>query len=174
MLTPHREPSPNGVNGAPHSPDPGFSLDHDRFGRLVLTDGAGQRFVGVEPVRAFPLSDPSQWIALVDGEGHEVFCIESLDQLPSPLQATLEAELAAREFVPVVKRVVRSTGDIFPGHWDVETDRGSTRLNIDSEDDIRRIGSHRMLITDTRKMRYHVLDTRKLDAYSRRVLERYV
>ncbi len=167
------EPSSNGFNGAPRS-SPVLRLGHDPFGRLILTDASGQEFVGVEPVRAFPLTDPDGWIAFVDGEGHEVLCIESLDLLPTTVRSMLEAELAAREFVPIVTRVLRSTGDIFPGHWDVETDRGPTRLNIDSEDDIRRIGSHRMLITDARKMRYHVPDTRTLDAYSRRVLERYV
>lgn len=166
------EPFPNGANGA--APVRALELSLDAFGRLVLTDGAGHRHVAVEPVRAFPLTDPTHWIALVDAEGHEVACIESLDELPPAVRKTLEAELATREFVPVIQRVVRISGDIFPAHWDVETDRGPTRLDIDSEDDIRRLGAYRVLITDTRKMRYQVPDTRALDAYSRRVLERYV
>ena len=42
------------------------------------------------------------------------------------------------------------------------------------EDEIRRLGAHRVLIADTRKLRYQVPDTRSLDLESRRVLERYL
>src|SRR5215469_13708698 len=166
------EPSPNGVNGTAKPQPPALSVD--AFGRLVLTEPSGRTHVGVEPVRAFPLSDPNHWVALVDAEGHEVFHVESLDNLPPAVRQLLEAELAAREFVPIIERVVRTSGEIFPAQWDVETDRGATTLNLDSEDDIRRIGSHRVLITDARKMRFQVPDTRTLNAYSRRVLERFV
>ena len=166
------EPSPNGVNGAAKSHP--FTLSVDSFGRLVLTERSGKTHVGVEPVRAFPLSDPNRWIGLVDSEGHEVYHVESLDDVPPAARTHLERELAAREFVPIVERVVRISGDIFPAQWHVETDRGPTTLDLDSEDDFRRIGSHRVLITDARKMRYQVADTRTLDAYSRRVLERFV
>lgn len=166
------ELAPNGVNGT--AKVRALELALDPFGHLVLTDEEGRKHVGVEPVRAFPLTDPTRWIALVDAEGHEVVNIASLDELSPANRKLLEAELANREFVPLVQRVVRISGDIFPARWDVHTDRGPTTLELDSEDDIRRIGSHRMLITDARKMRYHVPDTRTLDAYSRRVLERYV
>lgn len=166
------EPFPNGVNGAARVPT--LELSFDTFGRLVLTEGEGHRHVGVEPVRSFPLTDPTRWIALVDAEGHEIACIESLDDLAPAVRKTLEAELATREFVPVIQRVIRISGDTFPAHWDVETDRGPTRLDLDSEDDIRRLGACRVLIMDTRKMRYQIPDTRALNAYSRRVLERYV
>ncbi|MDR3639407.1 MAG: DUF1854 domain-containing protein [Isosphaeraceae bacterium] len=164
--------SPNGVNGSATVQSLGLAVDP--FGRLVLTDPSGATHVGVEPVRAFPLSDPNHWIALVDAEGHEVVNIESLDDVAPDVKKLLEAELATREFVPIVQRVVRISGDIFPAKWTVETDRGATVLELDSEDDIRRIESHRVLITDARKMRYQVPDTRKLDAHSRRVLERYL
>lgn len=166
------QPAPNGVDGAAKALH--VDLAVDAFGRLVLTDEEGREHVGVEPVRAFPLSDPTHWIALVDAEGHEVLNIPSFDDLSPGARKVLEAELANREFVPLIERVEHISGDVFPARWDVQTDCGATTLELDSEDDIRRIGSHRVLITDARKMRYHVPDTRSLDAYSRRVLERYV
>ena len=49
-------------------------------------------------------------------------------------------------------------------YWDVETDRGPARFTLDTEDDVRRISAHRVLITDSRKLRYQVPDTRTLDA----------
>ena len=48
------------------------ALHHDAWGRLVFTDAAGRQHVGVEPVRAFPLSDPACGVALLDAEGHEL------------------------------------------------------------------------------------------------------
>lgn len=151
-----------------------FGLSHDAWGRLVLIDADGQRHVGVEPVRAFPLSDPARFISLCDARGREVVCVADLADLVPATRQLLEEELALREFVPVILRIVRVSGEISPSDWDVETDRGRTRFTLDTEDDVRRIGAHRVLISDNRKMRYQVPDTRALDASSRRLLERYL
>ena len=158
---------------APPSGRP-FGLGHDAWGRLVLIDAEGRRHVGVEPVRAFPISDPGRWISLCDAQGREVACVESLSDLPPAVRLTLEEELALREFVPVIKRIVRVSGELSPMVWDVETDRGATRFTLDSEDDVRRLGAHRVLITDSQKLRYQVLDARELDSASRRILDRYL
>jgi hypothetical protein len=155
-------------------PHRGFSLSQDEWGRLVLIDSEGHQHVGVEPVRAFPLTEPDRWIALCDPDGHEVLFIESMDEVPGETRRILNEELALREFVPTITRIVRVSGDAFPADWDVETDRGPTRFTLDSEDDVRRLGPHGVLISDARKMRYQIPDTRTLDAASRRVLERYL
>jgi hypothetical protein len=160
-------------NGA-KQPHRGFSLSQDAWGQLVLIDTEGRRHVGVEPVRAFPLTDPDRWIALCDPDGHEVLFIESMAELPEETRRILNDELALREFVPTIRRIVRVSGDSFPADWDVETDRGPTRFTLDSEDDVRRLGPHGVLISDARKMRYQIPDTRTLDSSSRRVLERYL
>lgn len=151
-----------------------FDLSLDDFGRLVLTDAEGNRHVGVEPVRAFPLSDPERWIALVDHEGHELACIEDPARLREDLRRRLDEELARREFVPVIQRIVRVSSANPPAEWEIVTDRGTTRLAFNSEDDVRRLGPRRALIVDARGMRYEVPDVTTLDAESRRVLERYL
>jgi len=158
----------------PRPPSRGFGLSHDAWGRLILIDDEGRRFVGVEPVRAFPISEPGSWISICDAEGREILSVESLADLPAPTRQVLEEELALREFVPIVQRIVRVSGSAAPSEWTVETDRGPTRFTLDSEDDIRRLGAHRVLITDAKRLRYHVPDTRALDPGSRRVLERYL
>ena len=48
-----------------------FELHHDAWGRLVLVDDEGHKYVGVEPVRAFPISDPDHFISLCDAESRE-------------------------------------------------------------------------------------------------------
>jgi hypothetical protein len=125
-------------------------------------------------VRGFPISDPTRWISLCDTQGREIVCVESLDDLPPAVREVLEEELALREFVPVIKRIVRVSGETSPSDWEVETDRGPTQFTLDSEDDVRRLGGNRVLITDSRRLRYHVPDTRALDRASRRVLERFL
>jgi hypothetical protein len=149
-------------------------LTLDEQGRLVLATPDGSRHVGVEPVRAFPLSEPGRWVSICDPEGRELLCLESLDALPEASRILLEEELSLSEFVPVIQRIVRVTGDSTPSDWDVETDRGPTRFTLDGEDDVRSLGPYRVLISDSRKVRFHIPDTRALDASSRRILDRYL
>jgi hypothetical protein len=151
----------------------GLALSRDAWGRLVLETPEGTRHVGVEAVRTFPISEPDRWIVLCDAEGREIICLETLASLAPEARAIVEAELAQREFMPVIRKILRVAGEGAPSQWDVETDRGPTRFTLDSEDDVRRLGAHRVMITDARKLRYHVPDTRALDAHSRRLLERF-
>jgi hypothetical protein len=161
--------SANGSSG----PRP-FHLHHDAWGRLVLTEADGRVYAGVEPVRAFPVSDPAHGIAVVDAEGHEVVWIDDLDALPAAVRAVLEEEFRRREFVPVLRRVVRVSAPVEPSEWEVETDRGPARFTLNSEDDVRRLGEHRALVIDAHGVRYLIPDLRTLDAASRHALERYL
>jgi hypothetical protein len=149
-------------------------LHLDSFGRLVLTDTQGVVHVGVHPVRAFPLSDAEHWIALCDGQGHELVLIEDTQDLPAESRELLGAERAGREFLPTIQRIRSVSGSSEPCEWQVETDRGATRFMLKSEDDVRRIGPHRALVIDADGVRYLVADTRRLDAFGRRTLEKYI
>jgi Domain of unknown function (DUF1854) len=152
----------------------GFELHRDGWGGLVLIDANGRRHAGVEPVRAFPISDPEHSISICDPEGREVAFIEALTDLPAPMRQILEAELTQREFVPIIERIVRVSSDSSPVDWQVETERGPTRFTLNSDDDVRRLGPHRALLIDSQGIRYLIPDTRTLDAASRRILERYL
>ena len=160
------------TNGRP-GPQP-FGLHYDAWGRLVLTEADGREHVGVEPVRAFPISDPRHGLALCDPDGHELLWVDDLDALPAPLRQFLEDDLARREFVPVVRRIVAVSAPVEPSEWEVETDRGRTRFVLNSEDDVRRLSDHRALIVDAHGIRYLIPDLRALDAASRHALERYL
>jgi len=151
----------------------GFQLHRDAFDRLVLTDADGRILVGVEPVRAFPISSPQEWLSIVDAEGREVLCIREFGDLPSELRPILEEELSRREFVPIIQRITGVTADVDPSQWHVETDRGPTSFLLDSEDDVRRLGPYKALFIDTHGIRYLIPDTRVLDYASRRILDRY-
>ena len=148
-----------------------FTFEKDSWGRLVLKQGDGQTFVGVEPVRCFPLTDPDKEIALLDPEGKEILTLPDLTLLNPSARQMLEAELAARDFVPVIKRVLSTTNPNPPCQWSVETDRGKTRFQLESEDDVRKLGPTRVMIADSNGIRYTIPDISQLDAHSFRIVQ---
>ena len=152
----------------------GFGLSHDPRGRLVLIDAEGRRHVGVEPVRAFPISDATRWVSICDPQGAELAFIDDLADLPQQVRAVLDEDLARRDFVPVVQRIVSVSAESEPSDWDVVTDRGATRFTLANDDDVRRLGRQGATIVDVHGTRYLVPDLAALDAASRRLLERYL
>jgi hypothetical protein len=153
--------------------NPTFNLEYDAFEHLVLVDAAGERHVGVEPTRAFPITAPDQWIVICDANGRELICLQDLEPLPEPLRQMLKDELRKRDFIPHILRINSATGNN-PSQWDVQTDRGPKTFLLKSDDDLRRLGSKRALLIDAYGIRYLIPDTRKLDGFSRRMLERYL
>ena len=151
-----------------------YDLHHDAWGRLVLIDAEGEQFAGIELVRVYPITDPDHWIAICDPQGHELSCIEDPQTLPPRVRQVLDEHLAEREFLPVIRRIVRVSADVDPCEWHVETDRGRTRFLVNSEEDVRRLGANRKVAVDSHGIRYLIPDTHALDATSRRILDRYL
>jgi hypothetical protein len=147
-------------------------LHHNEWGQLVYTDDAGVAHVDVEPVRAFPITDPAHSIAILNRKGEELAWIADLTELPAAERQFLEEELSRRHFLPVVMRIHAVEGITDPTTWDVDTDRGRTTFQLRSEEDIRRLPSGRVVLVDSHGIRYLIPDYRKLDAASRRLLER--
>jgi hypothetical protein len=154
-------------------PNVSFGLTRDAFGHLTLINAEGERFVGITPLRMFPFSDREHWISLVGPDNKEILLIEDLTLLPSPLRKIIEDELADLEFLPVIEQITHVSSDIEPCEWQVQTDRGPTRFVLKSEDDVRSLAPGKLLIVDAIGQRYIVPDYRKLDSYSRRIMEEY-
>lgn len=149
-----------------------IQFQHDAWRRLLLQSG-GSSPIPVEPVRCFPLTHPDEHISLVDPEGREVLRIAALSDLPAEQRQVLEQELAEREFSPRISRIVRA-GVSLPCSWDVETDRGSTRFDIDSEDDFRRLPDGTVIIADSNGIRFRIPNVDRLDAPSKAILRRFL
>jgi hypothetical protein len=151
----------------------GCTLSRDPFGRLLLTR-PGTAGIVVQPVRAFPISQPGQSIALVSAQGNELAWIEHLDDLPTEARRLINEELAQREFTPEILRIRRASGWVTPSHWDVDTDRGATRLTLKAEEDIRRLSGTTLLISDAHGVNYLIRDLTALDKASRRILDHFL
>jgi hypothetical protein len=151
-----------------------FGLTRDQWGQLVLIDSDGHKHADVTPIALFPLSEADAWISIRAADGAELACIADPHKLPAETWKLLKEELAQREFVPVIERIVRVSGNSEPCEWQVETDRGPTQFLLKSEEDVRRIGDHQILIVDAHGTRYHIPDLSAMDVKSRRIVEWYV
>jgi len=149
-------------------------LHLDSHGKLVLIDLDGATHVGVTPVRAHPISAPDEGLSLVGTHGHELAWVERLSALPDGPRKLLESELAAREFHPVLKRLISVNTFATPSTWRVDTDRGEVDFVLKSEEDIRRLEEGRLLITSTHGVQLEVPDRWALDKPSKRLLERFL
>jgi hypothetical protein len=149
-------------------------LERDEQSRLVVVDATGQRHAPVEPIRAFPISEPQRWISLCDPNGREIAQIEDLNSLPVEQRELLIEELARCEFVPLIQRIESISSLAEPSEWSVVTDRGPTRFVLNSDEHVRRLGPERVLILDSHGLRYLIPNLKQLDAHSRRLLSRYL
>lgn len=154
---------------------PVSALARNAHGRLVLTLADGTAHEGVVPVRAFPIAAPGEGLSLVGSDGHELAWIDRLADLPAPMRTLIEEDLAVREFVPTIERILSVSSFSTPSTWQVETDRGPARLVLKAEEDIRRLaGRTRLLIAGSDGLQFLVPDSTALDRASRRLLERFL
>ncbi len=150
-----------------------FTLSRNAFGHLSLENDQGT-FIDVVPIRAFPISDPEQSIAIVDREGHELVWLDSLNQVSAENRVLIDEELAAREFMPVLTKINDVSTFATPSTWSVETSRGATQFILRGEDDIRRINKTMFLVSDNHGVQYLIQDIQSLDKHSRRLLDRFL
>ena len=148
-------------------------LERDALGRLVFIDVAGARHTGVYPVRAFPITSPGAGISIMDQSGKELCWFDRIAAIPEGELALIEEELAAREFMPVIEKIPKVSTFATPSIWDIETDRGPTRIRLKGEEDIRRIAGNTLLIADSNGLQFLIKDSTQLDKVSKKLLDRF-
>jgi hypothetical protein len=153
---------------------PDYQLRRNAFGKLEFIGPDGEAQAGVVPVRAFPMTAPDDGIGLVDPYGHELAWIDRIDELPDNLRSLVESELAQREFMPEITRIVGVASFATPSTWQVETDRGAASFVLKGEEDIRRLTSPALLIADSHGIHFLIRDRYALDQQSRRILDRFL
>lgn len=151
-----------------------FTLSRDAFGRLNMTAADGELHENVSPVRAFPIQSPDNGISLVDADGKEVGWIDTIAQLTPGNAALVREELQGREFMPVISRIVNVTSFATPCTWTVETNRGKTDFVLRGEEDIRRIGTESLLVSDTHGIHFLIRNQYDMDKHSKKILDRFL
>jgi hypothetical protein len=135
-------------------------------------EGAGER---VAVFRLFPLSEPEQWISVVDAEGRELGIVRHLRRLDRASQEAVREELRRRYVVAQVRRIVSCTERFDMVELVVDTDRGRRRFVARNlREHIKQPTPERILLTDIDGNRYDIPDYGALDAKSRALIERYI
>ena len=149
-------------------------LWRDTFGRLVFTDEHGESHEGIVPAQPFPIEAPGENVSLLDSEGHELVFVARISELDADSRKLLMEEIAQRDFIPVIDRLVAVSTFSTPSTWQVRTDRGITSFVLKGEEDIRRLRGNGLLITDSHGVTYRIEDMRVMDRHSRRLLDRFL
>jgi len=149
------------------------TLERDTLGRLILIDASGVRHVGVYPVRAFPITAPGAGISIMDQSGKELCWFDAVSAIPELELDLIEDEMAAREFMPIIEKITKVSTFATPSIWDIETDRGPTRIRLKGEEDIRRIAGNTLLIADSNGLQFLIKDATRLDKVSKKLLDRF-
>jgi hypothetical protein len=151
-----------------------FNLEKDPFGNIRLVLDGGQSYDQVKIIRAFPISDPENGFSIVNQDGHELVWFESFDQLSAENQRIARSSLEQIEFIPVISKITDLNTYALPSIWDIETDRGMTKLKLKTEQDIRRVSAEALLITDANGIQYLIKNRKTLDKFSKKVLDRFM
>ena len=148
-------------------------LERDALGRLVFIDNKGERHIGVHPVRACPITAPAAGIGIMNQSGKELCWFPDVTAISEAELRLIEEELAEREFMPVIERITKVSTFATPSIWDIETDRGPTRIRLKGEEDIRRIAGNTLLIADSNGLQFLIKDSTQLDKVSKKLLDRF-
>jgi hypothetical protein len=151
-----------------------MKLHHDASGLWVFTSDQGQTHCGVSVVRAFPIQTPDLGIAILDADGHELAWVEDLNRVSEPTQTLIRQALQAREFMPEILKIRSVSGYVTPCTWNIQTDRGDTELLLKGDENIRRVSSNTLLITDSFGIHYLIRDVMQLNRDSRKLLDRFM
>ncbi|EJW14895.1 DUF1854 domain-containing protein [Paenibacillus alvei] len=123
--------------------------------------------------RAFPFSHAECYLSVRDRDGKEIGIVQELQQLDMNSQAAIQLELKRRYFIPKVNTIVsiREKNNVWK--WDVLTDRGSLRFELETlHEHVQPSPDGGMILIDSFGRRCIVPPASELDDGSKRWLNR--
>lgn len=146
-----------------------LKLSRDNDGNLAVTYQGEVRSLH-RTVRNFPKTNPSRFISLVDGDGHEIGIVEDPNSLDPASRAVMENALRETYFVPTIRAIrgVRIEGEA--SSWEVDTDDGPRSFRVKSRDDITTYDIPAIQILDTQNKKYQIEDYDELDPDSKALI----
>lgn len=148
---------------------------------VTQPDGTVEEFERVVPVRAFPITDPDEFISVKEpdsrekGKGAEIGLIRRMSDFDADTQALLREELERRYFTPTITRLTGVKEKFGYFYWDAETSAGKVSFvmtNVSSN--IRTLEDGRVFIYDIDGNCFEIPDPSKLDKASLKKIEIYM
>lgn len=144
-------------------------------GTYRATIAADRSLLRAEFSRAFPLSDPEQYIEIVDGTGGSAGMMRSLRGMDSESAKCVAESLEQKYFVPAIQQIYEVREEWGNQFWSARTDRGDVEFFVkDPRKNVRVLPPSRVLITDVDNNRFEVLDLRQLDEESFQIIDRVI
>ncbi len=148
-------------------------LSHGPILRLTVEDD--RSYLRVAVMRAFPLSDPSRYLSVCDGQRQGDRAHHSSRGASPRDRALVEHELERRYFVPAVTRVVSAKERFGTVEWTMETDRGLVRFTTRNlRENVQRPTPGRIILNDVDGNRYDIRDIDRLSSASQELLFRHL
>lgn len=160
-----------------------FSLSDGGLVALDLThdDGTVERFERVLAIRAFPISEPDEYISILEpdtkekGKGAEIGFVRNLNTIDQKARALINDELARRYFTPEVKKIYSVKEKFGYSYFDCDTSAGRINFVMNNPTgSIRTLEDGRVFIYDIDGNCFTVTDPTKLDRASFHKIELYL
>lgn len=144
-------------------------------GGFVSMDMAGTFYKRVKPIRLFPFTDPTKYIAIHDEKDAEIGVIEDLAQLPKEAAALLQKQLDLYYFTPVITKIINIKDEYGYAYFHVVTDRGECKFAINMGGNaVSKLSDSRLLITDLDGNRFEITDVLALSVKEQRKLDLFL
>lgn len=122
--------------------------------------------------RCFPLTTPSEYVAILDAEGKEAGILRSLDALDGESRSAAEAELDSLYFTPSISRIKSLKAEASMWKWEVVTQRGLAVFYLRGvRDSVHEVAPNRWQVYSVDGQRYEIRNVEELDQRSQNLFE---
>lgn len=149
--------------------------------RLAADGGKSEEFERIVPVRAFPITEPGQYIAIREpdtregGKGAEIGMIADLADFDEDTRKLINEELSRRYFTPVIEKIYNVKEKFGYMYFDVKTSAGKVSFVMNNpSSNIRVLEDNRSLIYDIDGNCFEIPELDKFDKASYRKIEIYL
>ncbi len=149
--------------------------------KLMKEDGEVETFERIVPVRAFPLSDPNEFISIREpeskekGKGAEIGFIRRLSDFDEATVALLNEELNRRYFIPEISKIYSLKEKFGYCYFEAETSAGKVSFVMSNPmSNIRILEDDSVLMTDIDGNCFSIHDPLKIDKASYKKIEIYL
>ncbi len=151
-----------------------LQLFHHPSDRLRLSIG-DRSWPTVKPVWTAPLTFPRQYLALLDGKGHEIAMVKNPDDLQPEAKAAVMTEIGRRYLSSKIESIVHAKGEFGATYWTVQTERGIKDFVTQSlQENVQWLSERHVLLIDVDGNRFEIDDVALLDARSQAYIHQFL
>ena len=151
-----------------------LDLGIDQYEDLQITLPDSSIQTQIKIIRSFPLSNPNQFICLIDKDNNEIGVIQDIKDLKKSDRKIVVEQLEKTYYMPKIKRINSIDGRFGVTQWQIETNFGPSQINLGSRMDVSPMDNNRVLIKDVDGNRYEIVNYNELDPKSHALLELYL